>query len=147
KTMVLGAVQRGGQVRLKVEKRATGRTLRKFVREHTTPDAKTVYTDDYPGYKGLKGDKNTTHDSVNHSQEEWVRGGVHTNSIEGVFSLFKRSIVGAYHQVSAKHLDAYLDEFEFRFNRRRSDQLFADTIRHLVSAKAMTFKALTQTQS
>ena len=142
KTMVLGAISRGGEVRLKVEKRADARTLRKFVRDHTTKDPKTVYTDDWSGYNALKCDKCVTHDSVNHSQEEWVRGNVHTNTIEGVFSLFKRSIVGAYHQVSAKHLDAYLDEFEFRFNRRRRSDLFADTIKHLVKAEKMPFSKL-----
>jgi transposase-like protein len=144
KTMVLGAISRGGEVRLKVDRQATGRILRKFVREHTTKDSKTIYTDDFPGYRALKGDKGVTHDSVNHSVEEWVRGNVHTNTIEGVFSLFKRSIVGAYHQVSAKHLDAYLDEFEFRFNRRRRADLFADTIKHLVKAEKMPFKKLTE---
>ncbi len=45
--------------------------------------------------------------------EEWVRGDIHTNSVEGAFSLFKRAIVGSFHQVSGKHLDRYLDEFEF----------------------------------
>jgi transposase-like protein len=145
KTMVLGAIQRNGEVRLRVDKRADAKTLRGFVRSTTGAGPKTIYTDDWKGYKALGGDKDTTHDSVNHSQEEWVRGQVHTNTIEGVFSLFKRSIVGAYHQVSAKHLPAYLDEFEFRFNRRRRADLFADTIRHLVQAEKMPFKALTKT--
>jgi transposase-like protein len=143
KSMVLGIIQRGGPVRLRVEKRPTGRLLRKFVREHTSNDPKNVYTDDWPAYNALKADHTIKHDSVNHSDEEWVRGQVHTNTIEGVFSLFKRSVVGAYHQISAKHLDAYLDEFEFRFNRRKRADLFADTIRHLVTAPTVTFKALT----
>lgn len=142
KTMVLGAIQRGGEVRLKVEKRPTRRILHNFIKRHTTKDHKTVYTDDWSGYRWIKGDDNITHDSVNHSENEWVRGNVHTNTVEGVFSLFKRSIVGAYHHLSAKHLPAYLDEFEFRFNRRRRADLFADTIKHLVSAKTMTFKTL-----
>ncbi|HJZ70622.1 MAG TPA: IS1595 family transposase [Vicinamibacterales bacterium] len=142
KTMVLGAISRGGEVRLKVDKRATGRILRTFVRQTTDKGPKTIYTDDFPGYKALGGDKGVTHDTVNHSEEEWVRGQVHTNTIEGVFSLFKRSIVGSYHQISAKHLPAYLDEFEFRFNRRRRSDLFADTIKHLVKADKMPFRAL-----
>ena len=62
------------------------------------------------------------------SAEEWVRGDVHTNSIEGVWSLFKRSIVGSYHQISTKHMDAYLDEFEWRFNQRDNQYLFRDTM-------------------
>lgn len=141
KTMVLGAIQRGGQVRLKVEQRPTKPILRKFLRSTTGKGLAAVYSDERPGYKHvIPGD--TPHETVNHSAEEWVRGNVHTNTIEGVFSLFKRSIVGAYHQVSAKHLDAYLDEFEFRFNRRNSEKLFEDTIKHLVKGSALTFRAL-----
>ena len=63
-------------------------------------------------------DFNTTHATVNHSKKEYVRGDVHTNSIESVWSLFKRSLIGSYHQLSTKHLDAYLNEFTFRFSRR-----------------------------
>ncbi len=59
------------------------------------------------------------HQSVNHSAKEYVRGDVHTNSIEGAFGLFKRAVVGSFHQVSHKHLDRYLDEFEFRYNNRK----------------------------
>jgi transposase-like protein len=143
KTMVLGAIARGGEVRLRVDKRgAKGKVLRGFVKETTAKGPKTIYTDNHSGYSGLGADKDITHDSVNHSIEEWVRGNVHTNTIEGVFSLFKRSIVGAYHQVSAKHLDAYLDEFEFRFNRRRRADLFADTIKHLARAEKLPFRKL-----
>lgn len=145
KTMVLGAIQRGGDVRLKVEDRATKATLRKFLREHMAKGSKHLYTDDASAYK-MAPEIDTTHESVNHSKEEWVRGQVHTNTIEGVFSLFKRSIIGSYHHLSAKHLDAYLDEFEFRFNRRRRADLFADTIRHLIAAHNLSFKALTRGQ-
>jgi transposase-like protein len=143
KTMVLGAIQRGGEVRLRVEQRPTKPTLRKFIRDTTTEGPKTIYTDERPAYRHVVGGE-TTHDAVNHSREEWVRGAVHTNTIEGVFSLFKRSIIGSYHHLSAKHLDAYLDEFEFRFNRRRRPDLFADTIRHLVGAQTLTFERLTK---
>ncbi len=145
KTMVLGAIQRGGEVRLKVEKRPTRRILHGFIKQHTTKDHKTIYTDDWAGYRWAAGESNVTHDSVNHSENEWVRGNVHTNTVEGVFSLFKRSIVGAYHHLSAKHLPAYLDEFEFRFNRRRRLDLFADTIKSLVAAPVLTFARLTKT--
>ena len=143
KTMVMGAIQRGGDIRLKVGARPNRRTLMRFIKDHATEGKKTVYTDDRPAYKWLAGDDKTTHDSVNHSEEEWVRGKVHTNTIESAFSLFKRSIIGAYHHLSAKHLDAYLDEFEFRFNRRRRADLFADTIKHLVKAESLPFRTLT----
>ncbi len=60
-------------------------------------------TDEHHGYNGIA-DDDTTHETVNHKAEERVRGDVHTNGIEGAWSLFKRSVVGSYHQVSAKHL-------------------------------------------
>jgi len=69
---------------------------------------------------------------------------VHTNTIENAWSLFKRSIIGAYHQVSVKHLDAYLDEFEFRFNNRKNAFLFRDTIKRLIASPNLEYKKLTQ---
>lgn len=142
KTMVLGAIARNGEVRLKVDRRADTQTLRKFIREHTVPGKKMIYTDEWKGYLRAVGGADVKHETVNHSAKEWVRGQVHTNTIEGVFSLFKRAVIGQYHHVSRKHLDAYLDEFEFRFNRRRRDDLFADTIRHLVRAERVPFRRL-----
>lgn len=143
KTMVLGAVQRGGEIRLKVERRkkATKQTLHSFVKDTTADGTKRYMTDENPGYEGIA-DANTTHESVNHRAEEWVRGDVHTNSAEGVWSLFKRSIVGSYHQVSAKHLQSYLDEFEWRFNQRENPYLFRDTMIRLLNTPKMEFKEL-----
>jgi transposase-like protein len=143
KTMVLGAIQRGGQVRLKVERRkkATKKTLHRFVLETTAGDTKRYMTDENPGYHGIA-DADTTHESVNHSMEEWVRGDVHTNNVEGVWSLFKRSIVGSYHQISAKHLQSYLDEFEWRFNGRQNPYLFRDTMLKLANAPKMEYREL-----
>jgi len=143
KTMVLGAVERGGEIRLKVERRkkATKKTLHRFVLENTSADTKRYMTDENPGYLGIA-DADTTHEAVNHHAEEWVRGDVHTNSVEGVWSLFKRSIVGSYHQISAKHLQSYVDEFEWRFNGRRNPYLFRDTMLKLISAPKMEYKEL-----
>ena len=146
KTMILGALERGeiSQIRLRVEKnkkRGDKKVLHGFVAETTKPDTSKVYTDDNPGYLGC-GDADTEHQSVNHSAEEWVRGDVHTNGIEGVWSLFKRSIVGSYHQVSAKHLDRYLEEFEWRFNQRANPFLFRDTLTRLVMTDKMEYKEL-----
>jgi transposase-like protein len=144
KTMVLGALQRGGEIRLRVEKqnkRGNKKVLHAFVAETTQPHTDKIYTDDNPGYLGCD-DADTEHHSVNHSAEEWVRGDVHTNGIEGVWSLFKRSVVGSYHQVSAKHLDRYLEEFEFRFNNRNNDFLFRDTLTRLLQAEKMEYKEL-----
>jgi hypothetical protein len=88
------------------------------------------------------GDEGTEHHSVNHSAEEWVREDVHTNGIEGVWSLFKRSIAGSYHQVSAKHLDRYHEEFGWRFNQRENPFLFRDTLMRLVQTEKMEYKEL-----
>jgi transposase-like protein len=142
KTMVLGAVERGGRIRLRVDKRADRKTLRKFIDENVGGWAEKIYTDQHTGYGNMT-DHDTTHETVDHSKEEWVRGDVHTNSVEGVWSLFKRSIVGSYHQVSAKHLDAYLDEFEWRFNNRKNPFLFRDTLLKLIESEKLPYEKLT----
>jgi transposase-like protein len=143
KTMVLGAIQRGGEIRLRVDRRkkASKEVLHSFVTETLSPDTARIMTDEAPGYLGIA-DEDTTHETVNHRAEEWVRGDVHTNGIEGVWSLFKRSIVGSYHQISTKHMDAYLDEFEWRFNQRDNPYLFRDTLVRLLNSPKMEFKEL-----
>jgi transposase-like protein len=144
KTMVLGALERGGPVRLRVEKRsksASQKIVRQFIQETTAPDTEKLYTDGHPAYFGIQ-DHDTKHESVDHVAEEWVRGDVHTNGIESAWSLFKRSIVGSYHQVSAKHLDAYLDEFEWRFNNRKNPFLFRDTVCKLIGSDNVSYEQL-----
>ncbi len=141
--MVLGAVERGGEIRLRVERRkkATKKVLHAFINSTTEPTTERLMTDENPAYLGIA-DADTTHETVNHRAEEWVRGDVHTNSVEGVWSLFKRGIVGSYHQVSAKHLQAYIDEFEWRFNGRDNPELFRDTMIRLLNTPKMEFKEL-----
>ena len=142
KTMVLGAIQRGGDVRMKVGQHATRKELHGFIRSTTHPDTEAIYTDDWPAYRGI-GDANTRHETVNHSQKEWVRGDVHTNTMENVWSLLDRSIVGAFHHVSEKHLDRYLDELEWRFNNRENPYLFRDTLVKLLKSDNLEYKMLT----
>jgi hypothetical protein len=148
KTMVLGAVERGGAIRLRVEqrKKANRQMLHAFIRETTHPQTERLMTDENPAYLGIA-DEDTTHETVNHKAEEWVRGDVHTNSVEGVWSLFKRGIVGSYHQISAKHLQAYVDEFEWRFNGRDNPELFRDTMTRLLNTPKMEFKKLIEKSS
>lgn len=141
KITVLGAVERGGEVRLRVATNADRPTLHAFIHGHTAPETKNIFTDQHPGYVGIE-DANTAHASVNHSIEEWVRGDVHTNTVEGVWSLLKRSIIGSYHQVSVKHLDAYLDELEWRFNNRENKYLFRDTLIRLLQATSLPYQHL-----
>jgi len=142
KTIVVGATERGGEARLQVIDDNGRKTLHQFIRENTRPDTEAIYTDDWPAYQGIA-DHDTRHETVNHSQEEWVRGDVHTNSVEGIWSLLKRSIVGSYHKLSVKHLDSYLDELEWRFNNRENPYLFRDTLLKLINANNLTYQELT----
>jgi transposase-like protein len=142
KTMVLGAIQREGEVRLQVSKdRPTRAVLHAFIKSKLADETTAIMTDDFNQYDGIA-DKNTRHETVSHSQKEWVRGEVHTNTLENVWSLFKRSIVGSYHQVSVKHLERYVDEFEFRFNNRNNPYLFRDTLLRLLTASNIEYSQL-----
>jgi transposase-like protein len=145
RTMVLGAIERGGRVVLRVVDRippADRASLHRFVSDVVADDTEAIYTDGHPGYQGIGGG-DTRHETVSHVQEEWVRGDVSTQSIENVWSLLDRSIIGSFHQLSAKHLPAYLDEISFRFNNRENPYLFRDTLIQLVSEDPLTYAALT----
>ena len=141
KAAVVGAVQRGSKIVLKVIQSRDRTTLHCFIDETTADETTAYFTDEWAPYQGIA-DNDTRHDTVNHSAEEWVRGDVHTNTIENIWSLLKRSIIGAYHQVSVKHLDAYLDELEWRFNNRDNPWLFRDTLLRLLDAKHVEYKEL-----
>jgi transposase-like protein len=143
KACVAGAITRDGAVRLKVIPDRTREALHKFLQDHIDrATTESLFTDDWKAYEGFaNGDFD--HATVNHSADEWVVGEVHTNSVESVWSLLKRSIIGAYHKISHKHLDAYLDELEWRFSNRRNPHLFRDTIANLLKAEAIPFKKLT----
>ncbi len=141
KILVVGAFERGGEIRLKVIKHADKKTLHGFIKKHTAPDTEMIITDEWPAYIGIA-DHDTDHETVNHSIEEWVRGEIHTNGIENVWSLLKRSIIGSYHKVSAKHINAYLDELEFRFNNRDNPFMFRDTLKKLISSDNLEYKKL-----
>ncbi|NQW24664.1 MAG: IS1595 family transposase [SAR202 cluster bacterium] len=142
KAIVVGAVQREGKIILQVVPDRSRKTLHAFAGETVHDDSEAIYTDDWRPYRGI-GDDDTRHETVNHSIKEYVRGNVHTNSVEGVWSLLKRSIIGSFHKVSIKHLDAYLDELEWRFNNRDNPFLFRDTLIRLLQSEALEYKALT----
>lgn len=141
KKTVMGIIQRGGDIRLEMIQRTNHETMHGFVRQYA-PNPQRIMTDEHIGYHGI-GDADTTHETVSHQAKEYVRGDVTTNSIESAFGLFKRAMVGAFHQVSEKHLDRYLDEFEFRFNNRKNPYLFRDTITRLVHGEALPYEKLT----
>ena len=141
KTWVAGAIQRDGNVRLERIPNVRRHTLHDFINRTVHDKAEAIYTDELASYLGIA-DDNTRHETVNHSIEQWVLGDVHTNSIEGVWSLFKRSIVGAFHKVSVKHLDRYLEELEWRYNNRDNTHIFTDTLRRIVNTEHLTYQKL-----
>ena len=120
KVCVVGAVQREGSVVAVVANDATKKTLQGVAKEYVLPET-TVYTDDYVGYRGLN-KAGYRHRRINHSAGVYVLGRIHTNTIEGFWSLVKRGIGGVYHSVSKKYLQTYLNEYSFRYNRRNDDQ-------------------------
>jgi transposase-like protein len=142
KQIVLGAVERGGRLRLSAGIDNKRVNLHGFIRENVADECANIYTDSLPAYRGIE-DENTKHETVDHGKGEYVRGDVHTNTIEGAFGLFKRGLVGSFHQVSRKHLDRYLDEFEFRYNNRKNAYLFRDTLQKLITTEAMPYEKLT----
>ncbi|MGD0277132.1 MAG: IS1595 family transposase [Syntrophales bacterium] len=139
KQPVIGLLQRDGKFEAKTIPTRGVRVLVGMVKDRVDRSA-TVMTDELPAYRGL--DKTFRHESVNHHNDEWVRGNVYTNGVESAWSLFKRSIVGSYHQVSAKHLDSYLQEFQWRFNGRKNEYLFRDTLMRLLNTPPMEFNKL-----
>ena len=141
KHWVAGAIERGGRVRVERIPDIKRRTLHDFIRRAVKDEAEAIYTDDLRSYIGI-GDHDTRHETVNHSAEEWVIGDVHTNSIEGVWSLFKRSLVGTFHKMSVKHMDRYLEELEWRFNNRDNPYIFRDTLARIVNTDPLTYREL-----
>ena len=141
KTWVAGAIQRDGGVRLERIPDVRRPTLHSFINRTVRDEAEAIYTDELASYLGIA-DHNTRHQTVNHSMEQWTLGDVHTNSIEGMWSLFKRSIIGAFHKVSVKHLDRYLDELEWRYNNRDNDHIFVHTLRRIVNTDHLEYRDL-----
>jgi len=127
KTEVIGAISRKGSVVCKMVEQADWNTYEKFVREAVSKKVSLVATDETYRYRDLER-MGFRHRSVNHSAAEYVRGEVHTNSIESFWSLLKRGIIGTYHNVSKKYLPLYLAEFQFRFNNRKEADIFGKAI-------------------
>lgn len=113
---VVSLVERGGSVRSFHVERATKETVSKIVRENVDKETK-LYTDESRLYIEV-GKDFAAHESVNHTGKEYVRGDVHTNTVEGYYSIFKRGMRGIYQHCSEKHLHRYLAEFDFRYNNR-----------------------------
>ena len=141
--VVIGIRQRNGDLRLIRAKDAKSATVREIINANVGSHVEVIMTDEsaiYP-YALDKMQKNL-HRTVNHTRE-YAHGDVHTNTVESAFSLLKRGIVGTWHKVSAKHLPAYLDEMCFRFNNRKNDFLFRDTMLKLIESPNLEYKYLT----
>ncbi len=115
-TPVLGVVERKGRVFATSMLDTTRESVLPHIEERVLP-ASTIYTDEYTAYKPLAA-KGYQHKRIQHNQRVYVSGDVHTNTIEGFWSLVKRGLGGVYHSVSRKHLDGYLNEYAWRYNHR-----------------------------
>ena len=146
KEIVIGLRQRNGELRFFHANDAKSGTLAQYIKDNVSTEVEVIVTDDFTAYPfamdkaGLGRER---HKTINHSTGHYVNGDIHTNTVESAFSLLKRGIIGSWHKISAKHLPAYLQEMEFRFNRRKSQTLFLDTLRHMVTAQTLTFQKLT----
>ncbi len=120
KTPVVGLVQRDGDVRFRMMERVTSDNLGKFIAENADLSCRLI-TDELPAYKQVGKAFISGHETVTHSVGEYVRAGtdIHSNTVEGVFSLIRRGVMGTFHSVSRKHLPNYLNEFQFRWNTRK----------------------------
>ena len=113
-------------------------TLQGFVKEHAEPGA-TVYSDDATAYRSLP----FSHAAVKHSLSEYVKGDVHTDGIESLWSMLKRAQKGTFHKLSPKHLDRYVQEFAGRHNIREQDTVKQlATISAGMNGKRLTYKRL-----
>jgi len=142
KTPVVSLVQRDGKARSFVVESVTAKNLRPIINEHVHGWSQ-VMTDDATVYPYVLKGKVASHDVVCHSKEEYSRKedgkNIHTNTVEGFFSILKRGIIGTFHHVSKQHLDRYLSEFDFRYNSRDTD----DGDRAELAVKGVVGKRLT----
>jgi transposase-like protein/IS1 family transposase len=123
KETVVGAAERKGNIVARVIERADTETLNGFIREAISNKVSLIATDDYPAYRTLK-----KHKTVRHAAGQYIDGVVHTQTIDGFWSLLKRGIMGSFHKVSRKYLPLYVAEFEFRYNHRHNPNIFEAAI-------------------
>lgn len=124
---VIGAVQRGGNVVCRVLDKVNSATVEGFVREAVSNKCSLLSTDTALLYRHFSDE--FPHGMVDHSRRQYVVGALHTNTIEGFWSLIKRGVMGSYHKVSRKYLPLYVAEFQFRYNNRSNPDIFGEAIR------------------
>lgn len=120
KSPVMAIVQRDGQARAHVPTDVTAETLGKHLRDAADPRSR-LHTDEAPAYITPGREFEGGHETVNHSESEYARDDVTTNTVEAFFAILKRGVYGVFHNVSKKHLHRYVSEFEFRWNTRQMD--------------------------
>jgi len=126
KIPVIGAVQRKGNVVARVLDHLNVAAVHEFVHEVVSNKVSLLATDSWAGYDRLE--NWYPRGSVDHSKKQYVVGAIHTNTIEGFWSIFKRGLVGTFHKVSAKYLSLYVAEFQFRYNNRSNVDIFGSVI-------------------
>lgn len=143
KTPVVGMIQRGGEVRAKVVDRVSMAVVENQVKENVKQGTQ-LYTDDFLSYARLG--RSFPHKAVSHAKGEFVNGDAHSNSIESFWSLFKRGYHGIYHHMSKKHMQRYVNEFCFRFNRRKGEMqnVFENTVLNIALGSPLSYKTLIQ---
>ena len=127
KTPIVGAVSRKGNVVARVVANVNSATLTAFVREAVSHKVSLLCTDQYPGYNPL--DKDYPHATIDHARGQYVIGAIHTQTIEGFWSIFKRGVVGTFHKMSRKYMPLYVAEFQFRYNNRENADIFGAAIK------------------
>lgn len=123
KQPVIGLLERDGRIKLQVIEKANSVNIRLVITQTVSAEA-SVVTDGFGAYRGLN-KRHREHHVLNKEKEEYVRGKYHTNTLEGFWTLLKRGIYGQYHKVSSTHLQAYLNEFTFKYNHRANKSNFA----------------------
>jgi transposase-like protein len=149
KETVIGIKQHGGDLRFFHAADAKSGTLAKYIKENISEEVEVIMTDEWNAYNGaikLAGFGKEIHKTVNHHSGVYVDGDITTNGIESAFSLLKRGIIGTWHKISAKHLQAYLDEMTWRFDNRKNPYLFRDTMMKLISAETLEYRQLVGAQ-
>lgn len=136
KTAVVGIVERSGRIRAMTAQDTKSATLLGMVKQYILPST-TVFTDEYAPYDGISHMTNGyTHKRIKHSEKIYVVGDIHTNTVEGFWSLLKGGIRGVYHSVGKSYLQSYLDEYTFRYNRRNDPKPMFTSFLEQVIAKA-----------
>ena len=121
KTPVIGAVERGGKVVAKVANDLSGKGVMAFIKQTINPDGSLLVTDECKSYNAVR--KTFRHAVVQHS-ETYVDGAIHTNTIEGVWSLLKRAWYGSHHHYTKQFMPLFVAETCYKYNNRNNDNMF-----------------------